>query len=308
MNLSNAVKKFQNRCLAMNLSTKTMTTYYYNIKSFVSFLNTQTSIREIEDVKTEDVLLYLSHLRKENYSPETIKDRYVTLNTLFNFLHDEQYISNNPMVKVKKPKIPKIHARTFTVEEINKILSCFQLDSFVGYRNYTIMNILFGTGIRKSELLNLSLLDVNIEEHSLSVIGKGNKQRVIPLTKTLRKILVKYLKLREEQIKKSKNNSVALIITNSGNRLTYGGLREVFKYVGNETNLSQIRLSPHTWRHTFAKMFLLNGGNLFALQKILGHEDISTTKMYVDYTNLEIETQMQQSSPVENRRWSWYGN
>ena len=85
-------------------------------------------------------------------------------------------------------------------------------------------------------------------------------------------------------------------------------MREVFKYVGNETNLSQIRLSPHTWRHTFAKMFLLNGGNLFALQKILGHEDISTTKMYVDYTNLEIETQMQQSSPVENRRWSWYGN
>ena len=297
MQMNSGVKKFYTRCIAMNISTKTIEQYSFQIERFIRM----TGITDLSEVKRETLYQFFANMNEKGYAPWTIRSQYVALHTMFNYLYEEGDISCNPMDGIKKPKLPKLFARTFTVEEAGKILQFYANRSDeIGLRNNAVINLLFGTGIRKGELLNLTVLDINLSECYITVVGKGEKQRIIPLTKSLRRCLKRYLAVRKE------SNYPNLFITRDGGKMTDGCLREIFRTMRSELNMSGNRFSPHTIRHTFAKLFLLNGGDLFALQKILGHEDITTTRMYVEYTEKEVSTQMDKCSPLENHRWSYF--
>ncbi len=297
MLMINAVKKFYRRCVAMNVSTRTIDTYRYQIKRFILM----TGISDLSDVTRDTMYKLFADMREKGYAPDTIRGEYVALHTMFNFLYEEGDIDFNPMDGIKKPKLPKVYARTFTVEEMTRILGFYANKSDeISIRNHAIISLLFGTGIRKGELLRLTVLDIHLDESYVTVNGKGNKQRIIPLTQSIKRSLKRYLGVRHSNV------CPFLFITRDGSAIKDGCLREVFRRLKEELGMSGKRFSPHTIRHTFAKMFLLNGGDLFALQKILGHEDISTTKMYVDYTEKEMNVQMQQCSPLENHRWTYF--
>ena len=297
MLMSSAVKKFYTRCVAMNVSTRTIDTYRYHIERFIRM----TGTTDLSSVTRDTFFQLFADMREKGYAPDTIRGEYVALHAMFKYLYEEGYIPNNPMDRIKKPKLPKKFARTFTVEETTKILEFYANKSDeISIRNNAVIALLFGTGIRKGELLGLSVLDVNLGERILTVTGKGNKQRVIPLTKSVCRSLRRYMDVRRG------NNYPYLFITRDGGRMSDGCLREIFRTLKSELNMSGNRFSPHTVRHTFAKLFLLNGGDLFALQKILGHEDISVTRMYVDYTEKEMNVQMEQCSPLENHRWTYF--
>ena len=292
-----AIENFYTRCIAINVSTRTIDTYRYTLKRFMEM----TGKTDLSEIDSGVLFQFFADMRQKGYAPDTISGQYRALRTFFKYLYDNGHIPRNPMDGIKKPKMPKVFARTFTIQEITKIMDVFANKSDeIGLRNYAIISVLFGTGIRKGELLGLTILDVNMAESILTVTGKGNKQRIIPITGVLKRTLKRYMGVRRG------DNCPFLFVTRDGDRMTEGCLMEIFKTVKNETGIKGSRVSPHTMRHTFAKMFLLNGGDLFALQKVLGHEDISTTRMYVDYTEKEMSVQMQQCSPLENHRWTYF--
>ncbi len=305
MNLQEAINKFYRRCVAMNMSENTIVNYRYQFKALADYFSTKNIVR-MENVTPDDVRGYLAHMRVKGYAPDTIKDRYVGLSALFNFLCEDGLLVNNPVKAVKRPKLPKIPARTFTATEIQKILGFFNEGSFTFLRNKLIVYTLFGTGIRKAELLGITVFSLHLDEQYMTIIGKGNKQRQVPLSQQLTKLLRKYLEKRIEVLLHNAIETPVLLISKYGKPLTNGGLQEVFRKLKDGTGIRGRRCSPHTFRHSFAKNFLLNGGNLFALQEILGHEDISTTRIYVEYNQKEMSEQMNNFSPLENSKWSYF--
>ena len=305
MNFIEGTEIFYRRCVGLNLANSTLSSYQKNLLDFAYFL-TQENVSDILKVKREDIFNYLNFLKRKNLSPITVADRYVVLRVFYNCLVQYDYLTESPLRHIRKPKVPKKHARTFTNKEVVEILSYFDKNTFTGYRNYTIMCILFGTGMRKSELLGLSVLDIHLEENLVTVVGKGNKTRDIPIGTFLRKVLKKYLRDREELCTSlSTTFTPSLLLGHKGEPLTAHGLDTVFRNLKLHLDIPKGRLSSHTWRHTFAKTFLLNGGDIFSLQRILGHEDISTTQIYVDYTTNELKTQNERYNPLNNNRWQY---
>ena len=306
LTFQDAVKMFYTRCAAMGMSDRTIINYRYQFKAFAGFINAK-DIRHMENVTSEDIRTYLAYMRARGYAPDTIKDRYVGLNTFFGYLLSEGHLVNNPVKAVKKPKLPKVRARTFTTAELQKMLTFYSEDTFVGMRNKLIVNTLYGSGIRKAELLGLSVLNLHLDVSMMTIIGKGGKERDIPIGTTLLKMIRRYLKRRSELLLDTKMETSALFITNRGTPMTDGALLHMFRELKAGTNITGRRVSPHTFRHSFAKSFLLNGGELFVLQELLGHEDISTTRIYVSYNRNEIASQMQNFCPLDNTRWSYLG-
>ena len=276
---------------------------------YLLFLSQTKNIETIAETTNNTILQYLKSLRGKGLSPVTVSDRFIVLRVFYNFLVEWGYLEINPMEHLKKPKVPKRHARTFTTSEIMAILKSYDKTTFLGYRNYTIMSVLFSTGMRKTELLKLSVLDIHLQECFLVVLhGKGDKTREIPIGLSLRRILKKYLRDREEVLQEHSSFTPQFLVTFTGKPLTASGLDTVFKHLKESMKglgIPASRLSAHTWRHTFAKAFLLNGGDLFTLQKILGHEDVSTTKIYVEYTNKEMKVQNDKYNPLDNHQWQY---
>lgn len=304
MTLQEAIKKFYKRCLALNVTEQTLENYRYQFKALAEYFAIK-GIARMEDVTPDTVRDYLGHMRLKEYAPETVKDRFVGLNTLFRFLCEDGYLATNPVQAVKRPRLPKIKARTFTTGEIQKMLTFFDTTTFIGMRNNVILGLLFGTGIRRGELLGLTIYSLQLDDNILTVIGKGNKERTIPLSAKLSRMLRKYLKMRQELLLDRHVETSVLIIGKWGNPLTEHGLREMFDKLRIGTGLGGRRFSPHTFRHSFAKTFLMNGGSMFALQRILGHDDISTTQVYVEFCESEMAMQMNNYCPLDNTKWSY---
>ena len=304
MKIAEAVQGFYRRCKAENLSTNTIKTYSYLFhRAFHHFYG--QGKEEIEEINTDDIRKYLISLQDAGYSPHSICDVYRSLSCFFRWLHMENYVDENPMKLVKKPKLPKEYARTFSAGEVRMMLDYWNKDEFVGYRNFFILNMLLATGIRKSELLQLSLDDIDFDARVLTVHGKGDKQRFVPLSKMLVRLLRNYMMKRKTYLNEVKQASDALFVNRYGRRLEKSGLEEVFAKMKREIAIDKRRLSPHTFRHTFAKSFLSNGGNLFALQDILGHEDIATTRIYVDFGIDGNRQQIDKYCPLDNRIWEY---
>lgn len=304
MNFQEAVTRFYRRCLSINVSDKTIINYRYQFKALGAYFSSKRIVR-MENVTPDDIRGYMAYMRTKGYAPDTIKDRYVGLAALFRFLHEDGLVPGNPALAVKRPKLPKLHARTFTTTELQKMLSYFQTDTFTGLRNKLIMYILYGTGIRRAELLGLTIFSVHLDSDSMTIIGKGDKQREVPLSPQVEKLLRKYLKARAELLLDLSIETSALFVGKWGKPFSEGGLQEVFRELKSNAGVTGFRVSPHTFRHSFAKNFLVNGGNLFALQEIMGHEDVSTTRIYVEYSKQELSQQMRNYSPIENSKWSY---
>lgn len=300
---------FYRRCIGLNLSRSTLENYRKHLTDYLLFLSQTMDIETIAETTENTILQYLKSLKGRGLSPVTVLDRFIVLRVFYSFLVEWGYLESNPMEHLKKPKVPKRHARTFTTSEIMAILKSYDKTTFLGYRNYTIMCVLFSTGIRKTELLKLSVLDIHLQECFLVVLhGKGDKTREIPIGLSLRRILKKYLRDREEVLQEHSSFTSQFLVTFSGKPLTASGLDTVFKRLKESMKglgIPERRLSAHTWRHTFAKTFLLNGGDLFTLQQILGHEDVSTTRIYVEYTNKEMKVQNDKYNPLDNHQWQY---
>lgn len=265
-------KKFITQKIADGLSKNTIDSYCFALKDYYQWLQRN----KINNVTPDDIRDYFVYLRGKKYSLATLRDKFAVINAFYNYCVKFGYLTENP-VKIKKPKLPKQQARVFTENEIYIILKYFNnIDTFIKLRDYTIISILLSTGIRRSELLDIT--DINGDY--IVVYGKGNKQRLVPISDALKAILKRYIIERDK---------IAicpyLIINRDGGKLTKNGLRAIFTRLSKNTGIAGKRFSAHTWRHTFATQMLQAGCDIVTLQQILGHSDISTTALYLHWNN-----------------------
>lgn len=300
-------KHFMQRCLALGLAKTTLKAYGEFFRALEKFLAKENRLSAFETLDTVVLRRFLIMLTSTMNSI-TIEGYYRRLKTLFNFLVKERYLSENPLVYIEKPKIAKRGIQTFSSDEVYKMLNAYDTDTFIGLRNYTLLSFLLSTGVRRSEFLELSLLEVDIKSDIIRIIGKGDKERLIPISRKLKLILKRYLIARSEYLAKDCKGATttAFFISRYGGRLRLSGANSIFQTLRKRLSLQGKRFSAHIWRHTFAKSFLLNGGDIFTLQQILGHSEIETTKVYINLDTHEIRQQNDKFNPLDNQKWQYY--
>ena len=303
MDLRTAKRVFLTAKKAQGLTESTLRSYTEELTRFFDFVVSK-NIYSVTEITPEVIREFLNHLKGKKLRNITIHRYYAEIKTFFTFLHCEDYIRSNPIRNIKPPKVEQKQMRTFSAQEISKLLNAFNKNDFFGMRNYCIMATLFSTGMRKMELMNLTVKDLNITNDLFRIeYGKGNKERYVPIGATLRRILIRYLKMREEYV--GDDYCPWFFVSRSKEKMTASALNVLFRKLKVELKLTGEKVSPHTIRHTFAKTYLLNGGDIFSLQKIMGHAELETTRQYLNLNDEEVKVQHAKFNPLDNKDWAY---
>jgi len=274
-----------------NYSNNTISSYLSDLKSFDNFL--EKSGIDFKKLTNKHTKSFFRDLSKKNFSPRTIKRKFSSLSSYFNFLLDRRIIKNNPLNGVFTPKIPKILPEVLTIEEINNIFLAAEnsKNEILSLRDRCILEMLYSSGLRVSEVCELKINNIQFDLDLIRFFGKGSKERIIPLTYYARKWLKKYLsESRKILSSRSKRSSNYVFLSNNGLSLTRMAIwLSVKKYVNSAGILK--RISPHTFRHSFATHLIDGGANLIEVQALLGHADISTTEIYTHLSREFVESE-----------------
>lgn len=275
------------------LSKNTIYSYLRDLIAFSNFIGEEYEINQIENINKEHIHLYLKELSKTNCT-NSISRKLVSLRMLYIFLVKENIVKENLMSSFTLPKrdkkLPIVLSQEEMIEILDRIIVCDAISS----RNRCMVELLYATGMRISELLNLTLKDLNIKMGFIKVIGKGNKERMIPIGSYVGEILEQYINDYRAEFN-IKNDSL-LFFNKHGQRLSREEFYSILQTIVNSTSITK-KVSPHTFRHTFATHLLENGADLRSIQELLGHSDISTTTIYTHISNQKIRSEYQQFHP-----------
>jgi len=231
-------------------------------------------------------------------SGHTINGYLRALQAFWSWLGREDFVNDNPFSKMKIPKAPKKIIPVFSSEQLRQLLAAIDTASPIGWRDYAIILTLLDTGVRCSELTGLRLTDVNLESRLLKVWGKGSKERLVPIGAKVQKALWKYLACYRPEPAVPRYEQVFL--TRDGHPLTKDRLEAIVESYGRKADITGVRVSPHTFRHTMAVTFLRNGGDVFSLQRILGHSQLEVVRGYVNLAQSDISWVHRRNSPADN--------
>lgn len=275
------------------LSKNTIYSYLRDLIAFSNFIGEEYEINQIENINKEHIHLYLKELSKTNCT-NSISRKLVSLRMLYIFLVKENIVKENLMSSFTLPKRDKKLPIVLSQEEMIEILDGIIVCDAISSRNRCMIELLYATGMRISELLNLTLKDLNIKMGFIKVIGKGNKERMIPIGSYVGEILEQYINDYRAEFN-IKNDSL-LFFNKHGQRLSREEFYSILQTIVNSTSITK-KVSPHTFRHTFATHLLENGADLRSIQELLGHSDISTTTIYTHISNQKIRSEYQQFHP-----------
>ena len=275
------------------LSKNTIYSYLRDLIAFSNFIGEEYEINQIENINKEHIHLYLKELTKTNCT-NSIYRKLVSLRMLYIFLVKENIVKENLMSSFTLPKRDKKLPIVLSQEEMIEILDGIIVCDAISSRNRCMVELLYATGMRISELLNLTLKDLNIKMGFIKVIGKGNKERMIPIGSYVGEILEQYINDYRAEFN-IKNDSL-LFFNKHGQRLSREEFYSILQTIVNSTSITK-KVSPHTFRHTFATHLLENGADLRSIQELLGHSDISTTTIYTHISNQKIRSEYQQFHP-----------
>ena len=266
-----------------NHSSNTINSYLSDLKSFEKYLlKRKISFKEtIND--TEIVKKYFRYLSRSKISPRSIKRKFSSLSSYFSYLIERKKIKKNPLNGIYTPKLTKKLPTVLSVDEIKKIFKQSENsdNELLGLRDRCIIELLYSCGLRVSELCELKVNNIQFDSNVIRFFGKGNKERIIPLTFYAKEWLEKYLYQSRQILSNRKlSDQKYVFLSNNGKRLTRAAIwQSIKKYVGAAGITKTV--SPHTFRHSFATHLVDGGANLVEIQKLLGHSDISTTEIYV---------------------------
>ena len=301
MLLDDLIKEYIYEIQVRNYSQRTIKGYRNNAQKFSQFLKNEYDILELDEIHPTHIKQYLNILNKNGRSTLYINNILKSLRSLFQYGMDEGYCLNIAK-KVKWLKEEKTVINTFTDVEVKRMLEYYKLSSYMDARNKCIMAVLFDTGIRNFELCNLKTLD--IRETVIHIMGKGRKERVIPISPYLKKIMIKYERIRDAYLSDDILHYDNYFLSFRNKPLTIEAVERVVKLAGERTNVrKEIRCSPHTCRHYFAQSQLRNGLDIYSLSRLLGHESFVITKRYLEglKTNEVLELSVK-TSPLMNLR------
>ncbi len=265
------------------LSENTLESYGRDLKKFLLFIESRgiTSAREI---RYGDILDFMTHSREEGLGATSIVRSMVSVKQFFKYLLSEKVLSEDPTAHIKTPKMKKAIPGVISLDDVESILGAPDESTPEGLRDAAMLEILYATGIRVSELIGLKLNDVNFELGFVVVYGKGSKERVVPIGDKARDKLLLYLRDSRPALLKGRE-SKALFVTRRGAGMTRQGFWKIIKAQALKAGVTK-KISPHTLRHSFATHLLERGADLRTIQIMLGHSDISTTQIY---THVESE-------------------
>ena len=245
---------------------------------------TQTNIGQtLRAVTSEHVKSFLGFLGTQNYSKSTVARKLATLRSFYKFCMRRSYVESHPLATIRTPKQEKRLPKFLEMEQITRLLSTPDDNTLLGSRDRAMLEVLFSTGVRVSELVDLNFADVDYEGHTIRIRGKGKKQRTSPVGGTALHALRKYLELRRADARAASFDQNALFVNKHGQRLSTRSVRrKLDKYLA-EAGLDP-SISPHTLRHSFATHMLNNGADLRSVQELLGHQSLSTTQVYTHLT------------------------
>ena len=283
------------------LSPHTFIAYKNDMQQFIDFMITQSdsSLTSVSEVRHTYIRAWIVQMMEKGISPRSINRRLSCLKTYFKFLLKRQHITVNPMTKVVSPKTAKRLPSTVTERNLNILLEQTEWDdTFMAQRDRAIIETFYGTGMRLSELTSLTLSSVDIRANRLKVIGKGNKERLIPFGKNLSDILEGYLKKRNEAFPNTL--LTAFFLTKEGHAMKNNSVYNVVKKnLGFVT--SQEKRSPHVLRHSFATHLSENGADLNAIKDLLGHSSLAATQVYMHNSVEKLKKAYAQAHPKSGK-------
>jgi len=268
------------------LELNTVNSYWYDLEKYICYISDVLNITDINKIKKNHIISFLSSLNyykkvndKIKYSESSLS-RYVSSIKGFHFYLLEQEISTkDPSEKIISPKLKKKIPVILTVEEIDLIIESIDLNKSIDYRDKAIISLLYSSGIRISELMKLKLIDFNLDNSILSVMGKGRKERIVPVGEGAMIYILSYIEGHRSSFIKKNNSNGFLFLNNRGQSLSRMGLWNIIKKRTENTVINK-KITPHIFRHSFATHLIEGGADLVAVQQMLGHSDISTTQIY----------------------------
>ncbi len=275
-------------------SENTIINYENDIKEFLEFLNKE-NINNLSDVDYSIVRFYLMDLYNQKFSRSSVSRKLSSLRSFFKYLHNEEIVKINPFSLISSPKKEKRLPKFLYNEDIEKIFNVPNINTNLGKRDFLILELLYDTGIRVSELVNIKLSDINLNDKSIKILGKGNKERIVLFGTYAEIALENYLNDGRNKLLNGKNNEY-LILNAKGNNITTRGIRMIIDKIIKQACLNT-HISPHTLRHTFATHLLENGSDLLTVKELLGHSSLSSTQIYTHVTNERLRNIYLKSHP-----------
>jgi len=291
----NLVEKYLEYLVAhKNLSRNTCESYKIDLKGFLKIVG-NLSVLDLED---KNVQLYIRHLSK-SFSAKTHCRKLSSIKSFFNFLIDKGFIEKNPFDNCDFPKVGNLLPKILSEEEVEILINKTYDDiSYKGQRLSLLLEILYATGIRVSELVSLKLGDISEDYSSILIRSKGRKQRMIPLISKVAKVMENYLNIRKEKVLVNENEFLFPSTSKSGH-ITRNRFFQILKTLALKISLDPKKISPHTIRHSFASHLLQRGVDLRVIQESLGHKDISTTQIYTHIQTKKFKKILEESHSLK---------
>lgn len=276
------------------LSDNTIIAYIKDIEQYINHLEKHRKINQVSQIQKKDIQAYLKTLKLKELSTQSIYRKLSSIKGFHKFLQLENEISDDVSHSIESPKLETKLPEVLTVNEVLRMIENLEGDDPLKMRNLALLETIYGSGLRVSELLNLKISDVHLTAKYVRIIGKGNKERNVPLGDMSIVAIRKYLTEARPQLIKEENNH--LFVNQYGNKLSRQGFYKLLQKLCSDVGINK-KVSPHTLRHSFATHLLENGVDLKTLQELLGHEDISTTQIYTHISKKHLKDTYLESHP-----------
>ena len=296
MNWDVALDNFKNYLkIERNLSINTIESYLFDIKKLINFLKKNKIEKNPNELTSKITKEFIYNISKK-VKPPTQARIISGIRRFFDYLILENLIEKNPMDNIESPKLGTNLPNTLTIKEIDKIISTIKLGSKTGLRNVAIIELLYSCGLRVSELINLKISDLFFKESLIKVTGKGNKERFVPISKQSQIYINNYLQNVRSYQKIKKGFEDTLFLNERGTILSRVMIFLILKKLKNASNIKK-KIGPHTLRHSFATHLIENGADLITIQKMMGHESITTTERYLHVNKKHLIDSMMKFHP-----------
>lgn len=277
----------------------TITSYLNALNKFNDFIDEKNI--KYKTITKDEIREYLKRLDEENYSKSSVSQNLSALRNFYSFLVNNNKITSNQFKLIKNPKKEKHLPNFLQPDELQSIFDSIELETPLGIRNRLIIELLYATGLRVSELVSLELKDIDFSNHEIRVIGKGDKERIVFFGDYALKYLKMYLNRSRSILLNGKKEDI-LLLNKDGNPITARGIEVVIDKIVNEAALKH-NISPHVIRHTFATDMLNNGADLKSVQELLGHSSLSTTQIYTHITNERLRSVYLKTFPRQKEKF-----
>lgn len=276
--------------LEKKYSKNTIASYHNDLIKFENHFSKQTKLKNISNAEMREYIKTIS----KAMNAKSVSRNISTLKSFYKFLLIDKYVNHNPLANIAQPKTIKDLPKVLSEEDVEKLLDISLTDNY-SYRNKAMLELMYSSGLRVSEIINLKVTDVDLDMALVRIFGKGSKERIIPLGDYAVKATQEYLTYHRSGMTKKKNSDY-LFLSSRGDKMTRQAFFKIVKKIAKDQDI-KTDFSPHTLRHSFATHLLKHGADLRSIQELLGHSDVSSTQIYTHITNEKLKENYQNSHP-----------